>query len=320
VLIAVPGERARSTILFDWLCTLHTLREPSLKLVLGYNTALFSLLYRLTGRVSLMNMDGIEWIRAKWGPVPRSWFYLNDWLGCWLSNHLIADHPAIAAHLATRVSPSKICTIPYGADAPGRSDESVLRNIGVEGAAYVIVVARAEPENSLLEIVRAYSRQPRSHKLVVLARLNPKTSIYHRVVMAAAGPDVIFPGAIYDPHMLAALRSNATLYIHGHQAGGTNPSLVEAMAAGLPVLAHDNRFNRWVAGSASAYFCSESACADTLNELLNDPDRLSQMARVARERHYDLFTWEKVCAKYEALLESWLHNAKANAGGGTRSC
>jgi glycosyltransferase involved in cell wall biosynthesis len=304
--IAVPGDDVASTIAFDWQSTLHTLREPSLKLVLGYNTALFSLMYRCTGSTSIMNMDGIEWQRAKWGAVARAWFYLNDWLGCWASNHLIADNPAIADHLASRVAHAKISMIPYGAAIPVANNCGILKDIGVEPDGYAIIIARPEPENSLLEIVRAFTSRPRRHKLVVLGDMRPETSAYHRKIMALAGPAVIFAGAIYDTDMLATLRTQATLYIHGHQAGGTNPSLIEAMAAGLPVLAHDNRFNRWVAGTAATYFTDETACAAAIDCLLDTPDLRHMMSQQARARHQEVFTWEAICAQYEALLESWL--------------
>jgi glycosyltransferase involved in cell wall biosynthesis len=181
-----------------------------------------------------------------------------------------------------------------------------LQDIGVEPGGYAIVIARPEPENSLLEIVGAFSGRPRRHKLVVLGDMRPETSSYHRKVMALAGTEVIFAGAIYDADVLATLRTQAALYIHGHQAGGTNPSLIEAMAAGLPVLAHDNRFNRWVAGAAAAYFSDETACAAAIDGLLDAPDRRRAMSHQARARHQEAFTWEAICAQYEVLLESWL--------------
>jgi len=315
VIVPVSGDGAWSTIVFDGRCTLHALREPSLKLVLGYNTALFSLLYRLTGQVSVMNMDGIEWRRAKWSAGARSWLYLNDWFGCLLSNHLIADHPSIADHLASRVARSKISTIPYGAEVPVPTDDAILRKIGVERGGYALCIARPEPENSVLEIVRAFSRRPRDQKLVVLGRLHPEVSTYHRDIVAAAGPNVVFAGAIYDAPTLAALRSYALLYVHGHQVGGTNPSLVEALAAGLPVLAHDNRFNRWVAAAAALYFSSEETCASAMDQIFSDPSRRTDMARAARARHRESFTWDSVCNQYEDLLDSFLPSSLSMSKG-----
>ena len=100
----------------------------------------------------------------------------------------------------------------------------------------------ATPANSILEIVTAFSRKPRGMKLVVLGRYDPEMS-YHKQVMDAASDEVMFPGAIYDKATVSALRFHSALYAHGHQVGGTNPSLVEAMGAGSAVLAHGNHFN-----------------------------------------------------------------------------
>ncbi len=96
------------------------------------------------------------------------------------------------------------------------------------------------------------------------------------------------------------------LHIHGHQVGGTNPSLVEALGAGSPILAHDNAFNRWVAGSAAAYFADEAACADALGRLLDAPEPvLRRMRDASRARHAEQFSWSAVLESYEALLLRW---------------
>lgn len=108
--VHVPVSRpgAAGTIVFDWIATRHAARHGDLCLTLGYNTALFCAWLRLKGVRNIINMDGIEWRRQKWGWLAKAWFWLNDWAGCWLGNHLVADNPGIARHLQTRVSASKI--------------------------------------------------------------------------------------------------------------------------------------------------------------------------------------------------------------------
>jgi len=127
-LIQVPVLKpsAAATILFDWKSTLHAAKEGNLMLTLGYNTALFCAWYRLKGLTNIINMDGLEWRRQKWNAPQRAWLYLNERLGCWLGNHLIADHPEIENHLATRVSRHKITMIPYGAQRISSADVSLL--------------------------------------------------------------------------------------------------------------------------------------------------------------------------------------------------
>lgn len=299
--IARPG--ALGTMIFDLIATAHSLTQRGLPLVLGYNTAVFGLLYRLIGRKHVINMDGIEWKRAKWGKLAKAWFYLNERIGCWVGNCLIADHPEIARHLATRVSPEKITMIPYGADHASAGDNSILSTLGIEPRQFALIVARPEPENSILEIVSAFSRSARgNHKLVVLGNFDAASNSYHKSVFDAAGENVIFPGAIYDKQKVAALRLNCSMYFHGHTVGGTNPALVEALGAGCAVVAHDNPFNRWVAGLGARFFGSATECDRIISELLATPTNLIAMRESSLLRHQEAFQWEGVLAQYERLL------------------
>lgn len=302
VRIPVNTPGAAGTIVFDWQSTFHAAKEKGLILTLGYNTAVFCALYRLKGLKNVINMDGIEWHRQKWGRVAKTWFWLNDWAGCWLGNHLVADHPEIKKHLATRVREDKITTIPYGSDRLEDADSSMLMRYGVAPGGYAILIARAEPENSILEVVRAWSRKPRGLKLLVLGKYEAGHA-YQRAVMDAASEEVLFPGAIYDKPVVEALRFFSLFYVHGHQVGGTNPSLVEALGAGNAVLAHDNRFNRWVAGSAACYFKDEESCARQIETLVAAPHMLDSQREASRARHAAEFTWDKVLREYELLLE-----------------
>jgi glycosyltransferase involved in cell wall biosynthesis len=312
VRIAVRTGGAAGTVLFDWLATRHAARTSDPCLTLGYNTAVFSALLRWRGVPNMINMDGIEWARAKWGPVAKIWFWLNERAGCWLGDHLIADHPEIKRHLATRTRADKITMIPYGADELHDVPPAALAPLGLEPGAYLSVIARPEPENSLLEIVKAFSARPRGVKLVVLGRYDD-TNAYHRAVRAAAGPEVLFPGAIYDKACVHALRYHSLAYIHGHQVGGTNPSLVEALGAGNPVLAHDNPFNRWVAGPGARYFGDANELDVALTVCLGSPQHLSAMATASKERFRQALTWQSVMRQYETLLGSLARDVKASA-------
>lgn len=303
--IPVRGSDTPGSIVFDWKSTLHVLRERSLVLTLGYNTALFSIMYRLAGVTNLINMDGFEWKRKKWSLPQRAWLYLNERLACLLGNHLIADHPEVQTHLNTRVDRSKITMIPYGADIVHDADASLLQPFGLEPASYALMIARPEPENSILEVVTAFSAHPRGYRLVLVGAFDPERHSYHARVKAAAGSEVSFLDAIYDKEKVAALRYHCRLYIHGHQVGGTNPSLLESMAAGAPVLAHDNQFNRWVAGSSAIYFKDIVSCAEALGRLLPDNQLLCDLGHAGQGRCGQEFSSERMLADYEKLLHGW---------------
>ncbi|TAA10291.1 glycosyltransferase family 1 protein [Pseudoxanthomonas winnipegensis] len=310
VSIGVKASGARGTMAFDWRSIRHAARARApLVLTLGYNTALFSTWLRWCGVTNVINMDGLEWKRRKWRTHERLWLWANERIGCWAGHHLIADHPEIAQHLATRVRADKIAMIPYGADLIEDIGDEALEPLGLKGARYGVVIARPEPENSLLEIVTAFSRRRRDARLVVLGRYEPQGNAYHRQVLDAASPEVEFPGAIYDPATLRALRRHALFYVHGHTVGGTNPSLVEALGAGNAVIAHDNPFNRWVAQDGARYFHSVIDCDMHLSALLADPEAVAAMRQASRQRFDREFRWSFVLAQYQALLEGMLPRA-----------
>jgi len=303
--IPVKGDGPVSTIKFDWLSHVHCAKQDGLILSLGYNTALFACLFRVAGKRNVINMDGIEWKRDKWGKFAKLWFWVNERFGSILGNSLVADHPKIKEHLATRVSENKITMIPYGANEvlSETVDASFLDAYKISPKEYVIVVARAEPENSLLEIVTAFSTKKRNCKLVVLGKYEASNE-YHARVKECASDEVLFVGTVYDQKELSTLRYYSKLYIHGHTVGGTNPSLVEALGAGNALLCHDNLYNRWVAGDASVYFEDVNQASKSLDLLLNDDDELEKMSFNAKERFTENFTWEKVLKQYEDFLLS----------------
>lgn len=303
VLIPAP-DGALGSVLFDWRSISHAARHGDACLTLGYNTAVFTWRLRLAGVRNVINMDGIEWARGKWGPVSKAWFYVNDWAGCWLGDRLVADHPEILEHLASRGVRDRVTMIPYGARELRDADPAPLAELGLEPGRYLLVIARPEPENSIREIVEAHAASGVDHPLVLLGAYQDAHR-YHRQVRAAAGPRTLFPGAIYDARKVAALRVHATAYLHGHQVGGTNPSLVEALGAGSAVIAHDNRFNRWVAGPQAAYFDSVQACSQRIRDVVSDPGLRARMRAASRARFAEQFTFERIHAQYEALLAEY---------------
>lgn len=294
--VALRGPAA--TLAFDAFCVKDAATRGGVCLVLGYNGAAFLPYLRARGGRILTNMDGIEWRRPKW-PLPvRAFFYGSEWIAAWSSQRLVADHPAIADHLARRRPRRAIATIPYGGDPPPAD----LRPppLGLEPGRYLVSIARIEPDNNILTLVEAFSRKPRGMRLVVLGTLKVGNA-YHRAVEDAAGLEVLMPGAIYEPEMVQSLRVHARAYLHGHTVGGTNPSLVEALWAGNAVIAHDNPFNRGTAGDGQFYFTDGDSCAAAIERVLTDEGAVAA-ARAAARAQAERFRWDDVLAAYEDEL------------------
>jgi glycosyltransferase involved in cell wall biosynthesis len=214
-------------------------------------------------------------------------------------------HPNMEISLPRTPPARKISMVTYGADVVEDADPGIPRAYGLEPNGYLTLICRPIPENPILELVSGFSARTRGVKLAVLGRYTPDTDPYHRRVVDAASDEVVFLGSIYEPAVVAALRFHSRLYLHGHTVGGTNPPLVEAMAAGNPVIAHDNSYNRWTVGEAGMYFTTADDVDELLATVLEASDLLAKMRMCARERHAAEFTWEYVAMQYETILSRY---------------
>jgi glycosyltransferase involved in cell wall biosynthesis len=310
VLIHEERDGWLGTASFDRRSIAYVLRhrQPGdVCLTFGYNTGVFNLAQRVLGIPNVINMDGMEWTRRRWGLAKQGILLGNERFAGAVGTVLIGDHPIITSYLQRHFGRKRVTTIAYGAYPMGGAPTEPVRRLGLTPGGYATMICRPIPENSVLEIVTAWSARRRGVPLVVLGTFDPADP-YHARVLAAAGDEVRFPGAIYDPETVSALRFHGRVYLHGHTVGGTNPSLVEAMAAGNAVIAQDNGYNRFVAGEGNRYFTDATDLADTLDLLVDDGATLRRMGESSRERHAAQYTWEHIGDLYErALLRALGH-------------
>lgn len=303
-----PQDGWRGTVAFDRSSIRHAMaahRPGDVWLTFGYNTGIFNIVPRMRGIPNVINMDGMEWTRKRWGLMKQGFLLTNERFAGWVGNVLIADHPVIATYLRRHFGRRRVQTITYGAHEVVAAPVAPVERLNLTPGAYGIVVCRPIPENSVLEIVQAWSARKRGMPLVIVGPFGDDDP-YQVAVKAAASEEVIFPGAIFEPERIQALRFHAAVYLHGHTVGGTNPSLVEAMAAGNPVVAHNNPYNTWVAGPGNAYFSGARDLATTLDTVLADEDRRQAMGQSSRARFHDEFTWAKIGDEYERALHTAL--------------
>jgi glycosyltransferase involved in cell wall biosynthesis len=308
--VDLPGWRGTSK--FDWISIKHASQfRDEVCLTFGYNTAIFNIRQRALRIPNVINMDGIEWARKRWGLAKQTILYVNERIGAIVGNHLIADHPELQKHLETRAPRRKITTITYGADPVEDLDASVLDELSLQPGEYLTLIARPIPENSILDLVAGFSEKKRGKRLVVLGNYTPDSDSFHREVMDAASDEVDFVGPIYDARHVQSLRAHSLGYLHGHTVGGTNPSLVESLAAANPVIAHDNKYNRWVAGSSALYFQDRADVSRHLDTLLSDELVRASLAEAALARYLEEFTWEHVARQYEQLLLTYVDTGRS---------
>jgi glycosyltransferase involved in cell wall biosynthesis len=243
------------------------------------------------------HVDGLEWKRAKWGPVGQRYYRLAEALAVRWSDALIADAEGIATYYRREFgAPTELLT--YGAPLidPGTDR---LADLALEPDGYHLAVARFEPENHVDVIVDGYVRSGASKPLVVVGSA-PYSDAYTARVRAAADGRVRFLGGVWDQEQLNQLYAHAFTYLHGHSVGGTNPSLLRAIGAGAAVLAYDVDFNREVVADSGRYFVNPADIAAEVDAAETDPESVRARRTRARElaKNYD---WDDVAAGYEAL-------------------
>ena len=309
-LVHIPAPRLGplSTILFDLRCLWHARTSFDIVYMLGYGTSLFCCIPRLWGTTVWINMDGVEWARSKWNRPAKLWFKVMEAVAMWTPNRVIADAEGIFRHLQsrhTRLPP--VSVIPYGApvinDTP---DAGLLDEWHLSSGSYHLIVCRLEPENSVKEIVNGYLQSESVHPLVVVGSINPATQFVKELLQLGCDR-VRFIGPVYDKGKLQALRYHSLAYFHGHTVGGTNPSLLEALGCGNLVIAHDNVFNREVAGETALYFRQAQDVAQTIRTIESLPQELrNRMKALAQARITTVYTWDSISDAYFGLCNSYL--------------
>jgi glycosyltransferase involved in cell wall biosynthesis len=290
-----------SSVLYDVLSLISAVRRKAdVCLLLGVSGAVALPFVRLLSNTRIVtNVDGIEWKRAKWKGFSKWFLRFSEATAVRFSHEVIADNGAIAQHV--RDSYGRECAvIAYGGD---HAIETAA--IPYDGSPlptdYALSLCRIEPENNPDMILEAFSRTPEI-SLVFVG--NWQNSTFGRDLKARYGdvPNVHLLDPIYDTGVLRTIRSNAQLYVHGHSAGGTNPSLVEMMHFGVPIVAYDCTFNRFSTEGQALFFDSAEQLGSIVAALTPEVARSvgAAMAKTAQKR----YTWSAVGSEYFNLLKA----------------
>lgn len=295
VFIKAPMIPGLSQFIYDYRCTKHALTQ-NLDIIYhaGYATSVFGNLIlkkRLDGKL-VYNMDGLEWKRSKFNRITR-WLTKKLEKAAALSGaELVSDNKGIQDYLKSEYSVSSTL-IEYGADIINNQIEYVDGYPKV----FDLVIARFEPENHIEEIIATYENQGEA-SLVLVANMN--TKLYHKLSLRIEeASNIIFNGPIYDKKELAFLKTNCRYYIHGHSVGGTNPSLLEALAGGCNILIHDNDFNKDVIGQYGKTWSDQMELESLIAKNAERSTTIAEQKKYCAER----FDWKLIAEKHLALFE-----------------
>ncbi len=299
-LIYIPlSANGVQSIIYDIWSILHALFSGHKHLlILGTSGAFVLPLLRLfCPSVNIViNIDGLEWKRQKWKGFAKQFLKFSERLAVKFSSVVVADNAAIAKHIQSNYN--AVCeTIAYGGDHAFVDNTAVsTAETAIGKEAYVFALCRIEPENNVHVILEAFS----TAKMNLIFVGNWQASDYGRslVELHSSNSNIDLLDPIYDLHTLALYRAHCNVYVHGHSAGGTNPSLVEMMHFDKPIVAFDCVYNRATMEDKGLYFSSASSLSLILDDS-NFGGNGSELGDIARRR----YTWSVVRAQYHKLFD-----------------
>jgi glycosyltransferase involved in cell wall biosynthesis len=274
-------------------------RKFDVLLLLGYTSiSIWGRLYPKDS-VVIINMDGLEWKRAKFSKPVQKFLKWAEKLAIHFCDYYIADSLKIQAYLNEKYQ-VRSKYIPYGAEVFSTEEEQELLQYNIDKYQYCLFLARIVPENNIEIVLDGFQASKSSKKMVVIGSVDSSFGKYIKKKFSD-NSRIQFIGPLYDAEKIHVLKAFSFLYFHGNSVGGTNPSLLEAMASRALIAAHENPFNRSVLDDNAFYF-SSSAEVTRLIETTNRNGREIQRIQNNLDRIKNDFTWENIIDQYERFM------------------
>jgi glycosyltransferase involved in cell wall biosynthesis len=304
-LVYVPSLETKSfsTLSHTWLCMADVVRRGTdAILVCNVANGLHLLAPRLFGRKTAINVDGLEWKRPKWNRLGQAYFRFAARAACHLADCIVCDAEAMA-DVYRREFHAQPVTIAYGADIAVSICPDVLTQYGLAPGRYLLILGRLIPDNNADLSVRAYAAVRTAMPLVIVGDANYK-SAFEAEVHRIADQRVRFLGHIDNHDHVRELFCNAYAYIHGHEFGGTNPSLLTALASSACILALDTPFNREVLDGVYGELFRKDVqdLSAKMQALVDHPALRDRYAARAAQRIAEGYTWDHITDQYEDLF------------------
>lgn len=262
------------------------------------------------------NMDGLEYKRTKFNKWAQKFVFWEERMAVKHSHYLIADNMGIQDYYKEKYGKeSKF--LAYGANIFDNYNEDYLKEYGLRKDDYLLVIARLEPENNIFMAISGYIASDLYGKMPLVIVGKTDTPYGKWLVEHYAKYEYVkFVGGIYDFDKINSVRHYSYAYFHGHSVGGTNPSLLEAMAAECFILSHDNIFNRSVLGENAVYYGSTDDAMNIINNLESlvsayKQDYTKKNLEVIRTQ----YSWDKLVEEHEKYFQWMLEDAKDKQGG-----
>jgi glycosyltransferase involved in cell wall biosynthesis len=294
------------SIFYDIISIIDSLRYTDTLLILGVSGCsilpIIKPLCKLMNKRILINIDGLEWKREKWDKFAKEFLKFSEKLAVKYADVIISDNLVIKDYIKSEYNRDSVF-IPYGGDHvkyEPLSNELVAKYPFLKEK-YAFKVARIEPENNIHLILEAFS-EFKEPNLVIVGNWDKSRYGQELRKKYHSSSNIFLLDPIYDQKILNAIRSNCFVYIHGHSAGGTNPSLVEAMYLGLPIIAYGVEYNKVTTQYKALYFMNKSELLKLLDEIISNRDLLMRIGHEMREIAIQQYTWESVARQYGLIF------------------
>ena len=269
-------------------------------------------IHKMGGRFYI-NPDGLEWKRAKWAKPIQAYLKYSEKIMTRHADLVISDNPGIESYIKEAYPWSKTTYIAYGTDLSPTSltsQDSKVRELyqkwQTQEKNYYLILGRFVPENNYETAIREFMASSTKRDLVIIC--NHEDNPYFEELRARTGfdqdPRVKFVGTVYDQDLLKYIRKEAFAYIHGHEVGGTNPGLLEALAQTDLNLVLGVSFNQTVAKDTAQYWTKETGNLAHLIDQVDSLEDVSEWGQRAKANMKQNFTWEKIVGEYEELFLS----------------
>lgn len=293
--------------IYDLNCILDSRkRKFDIILQLGYtSSSVWNKFFPRKKTIITTNMDGLEWKRSKYSKPVRYFLKHAEQWAVKCSHHLIADSIGIQEYLKNKYRKDSVY-IPYGANLFENPDEKILYPYGLTPYNYNMLIARLEPENNIETILNGAATGLKKTPFMVIGNHETK---YGRILKNKfkSYEHIRFVGAIYDINILNNLRYYSNIYFHGHSVGGTNPSLLEAMACCAFICAHKNPFNSAILQKDALYFSSSEEVTEHIKSV-NKNDYTLLLKR-NQYKIKSIYSWDNIISQYQAHFEEIVSKA-----------
>ncbi len=291
--------------LISSLYALFFLKKFDIYYILGCRSTMVYLPHHWLRRTLVINTDGLDWIRRKWGRFARNFLKFNYWIARRIGRELVSDSYELKKYYLENFNRNTVF-LTNGGEIVGNRQPEIVEKYGLKPGEYCLVACRMEPENNIDIILREYGKTKLPKKLVIAGGANYK-SPYFENLKKTGDERVIFLGPVYEEGHIEQLHLYCYLYLHGHEVGGTNPSLLKAMGCGNIIIAHDVRFNREVLGGHGLLWDkSEGSLQAQLEEAHRNYKKYAgELPKKCIERIRTYYSWDKVGVDHE-LFFRWV--------------